>query len=159
MDIEIELPIKRMTYEEAMNRYGSDKPDTRFGMELVNVSDVVKNSGFGVFVNAVADGGAVRGINVKGQGDMSRKKIDKLVDLSKEFGAKGLAYLAITEDGNYKSSFAKFMTEDELKALVDGMSGQAGDLLLFVADENTVSCEVLGGLRLEIGRASCRERV
>lgn len=152
MDIEIELPIKRMTYEEAMNRYGSDKPDTRFGMELVNVSDVVKNSGFGVFVNAVADGGAVRGINVKGQGDMSRKKIDKLVDLSKEFGAKGLAYLAITEDGNYKSSFAKFMTEDELKALVDGMSGQAGDLLLFVADENTVSCEVLGGLRLEMAK-------
>lgn len=150
LDIEIELPIKRMTYEEAMDRYGSDKPDTRFGMELVNVSEVVKDCSFTVFTDTVANGGSVRGINVKGQGAMSRKKIDKLVDLSKDFGAKGLAYLSINEDGTYKSSFAKFMTEEELKALVDAMDGQVGDLLLFVADKSEVACEALGSLRLEL---------
>ena len=150
LDIEIELPIKRMTYEEAMDRYGSDKPDTRFGMELVNVSEVVKDCSFTVFTDTVANGGSVRGINVKGQGAMSRKKIDKLVDLSKDFGAKGLAYLSINEDGTYKSSFAKFMTEEELKALVDAMDGQVGDLLLFVADKSEVAYEALGSLRLEL---------
>ena len=152
LDLDVQLPIIRMTYEEAMNRYGSDKPDTRFAMELVNVSEVVKNSGFGVFADTVISGGTVRGINVKGQGDMSRKKIDKLVDISKDFGAKGLAYLSINEDGSYKSSFAKFMTEEELKNLVNKMEGQEGDLLLFVADESEVSCEVLGSLRLELAK-------
>src|SRR5690554_2302872 len=152
LGIEIQLPIQRMTYEEAMNRYGSDKPDTRFGMELVNVSDLVKNSGFGVFADTVSNGGSVRGITVKGQGAMSRKKIDKLVDLSKDFGAKGLAYLSINEDGTYKSSFAKFMTDEELKDLVNAMEGQTGDLLLFVADKSEVSCEVLGSLRLELAK-------
>ena len=150
LDIDIELPMARMTYEEAMDRYGSDKPDTRFGMELVNVSEIVRDSGFGVFANTVKDGGSVRGINAKGQGDMSRKKIDKLVDSSKEFGAKGLAYLSVNEDGTYKSSFAKFMSDEELDALVSEMSGQAGDLLLFVADEHQVVCEALGDLRLEL---------
>lgn len=150
LDIDVQVPIARMTYKEAMERYGSDKPDTRFAMELVNVSESVKNCGFGVFANTVKDGGFVRGINVKGQSDMSRKKIDKLVDLSKELGAKGLAYLSINMDGSYKSSFAKFMTEDELNTLVNEMSAEPGDLLLFVADEDEVSCEVLGGLRLEL---------
>ncbi len=152
LDIEVTLPIDRMTYEEAMNRFGSDKPDTRFAMELVNVSEVVKDSGFGVFADTVTGGGTVRGINVIGQGDMSRKKIDRLVALSKDFGAKGLAYLSINEDGTYKSSFAKFMSEEELNALVNEMNGQAGDLLLFVADESEVSCEVLGSLRLELAK-------
>ena len=135
-----------------MDRFGSDKPDTRFGMELVNVSDVVKGCGFGVFTGALENGGSVRGINAKGQGSMPRKKIDKLVEFAKGYGAKGLAYLAVNEDGTYKSSFAKFMTEEELKALVEKMEGQPGDLLLFAADKNKVVWDVLGALRLEIGR-------
>ncbi len=152
LDKEVELPMKRMTFKEAMERFGSDKPDTRFGMELVNVSDVVKDCGFGVFANTVKDGGFVRGINVKGQGGMSRKRIDRLVDLSKDFGGKGLAYLSVNEDGTYKSSFVKFMEEDELDNLVGAMSGQPGDLLLFVADDYETSCEVLGSLRLELAK-------
>lgn len=152
LDVNIELPIARMTYSEAMERYGSDKPDTRFAMELVNVSEVVKDSEFGVFSAAIDKGGCVRGINAKGQGDMSRKKIDKLVDLSKDFGAKGLAYLSINEDGTYKSSFAKFMSDEELSNLVDKMSAKAGDLLLFVADKDEVAFDVLGNLRLELAK-------
>ena len=150
--IDVQLPIQRMTWQEAMDRFGSDKPDTRFGMELVNVSDVVKGCGFGVFTGALENGGSVRGINAKGQGSMPRKKIDKLVEFAKGYGAKGLAYLAVNEDGTYKSSFAKFMTEEELKALVEKMEGQPGDLLLFAADKNKVVWDVLGALRLEIGR-------
>lgn len=150
LDVDVKLPISKMTYDEAMERYGSDKPDTRFGMELVNVSEVVKDSDFGVFAGAIDKGGCVRGINAKGQGDMSRKKIDKLVDLSKDFGAKGLAYLSINKDGTYKSSFAKFMSEEELGSLVDRMSGESGDLLLFVADKDEVAFDVLGNLRLEL---------
>ena len=150
--IDVHLPIQRMTWQEAMDRFGSDKPDTRFGMELVNVSDVVKGCGFGVFTGALENGGSVRGINAKGQGSMPRKKIDKLVEFAKGYGAKGLAYLAVNEDGTYKSSFAKFMTEEELKALVEKMEGQPGDLLLFAADKNKVVWDVLGALRLEIGR-------
>ena len=149
--IDVQLPIQRMTWQEAMDRFGSDKPDTRFGMELVNVSDVVKGCGFGVFTGALENGGSVRGINAKGQGSMPRKKIDKLVEFAKGYGAKGLAYLAVNEDGTYKSSFAKFMTEEELKALVEKMEGQPGDLLLFAADKNKVVWDVLGALRLEIG--------
>ena len=152
LDVDIELPIARMTYSEAMERYGCDKPDTRFAMELVNVSEVVKDSEFGVFSGAIANGGCVRGINAKSQGDMSRKKIDKLVDLSKDFGAKGLAYLSINEDGTYKSSFAKFMSDEELSNLVDKMSAKPGDLLLFVADKNEVAFNVLGNLRLELAK-------
>lgn len=150
LDVEIALPIPRMTWQEAMNRFGSDKPDLRFGMELKDVSEVVRGCGFGVFTGALENGGSVRGINAKGQGGMPRKKIDALVNFAKDFGAKGLAYLCINEDGSYKSSFAKFMTEEELKNLVDAMEGEAGDLLFFAADSNKVVWDVLGNLRLEI---------
>ena len=152
LDVDIELPIQRMTWQEAMDRFGSDKPDHRFGMELKDVSEVVKGCGFGVFTGALENGGSVRGINAKGQGGMPRKKIDALVKFAKDFGAKGLAYLAINEDGTYKSSFAKFMTDDELKALVDAMEGEPGDLLLFAADKNKIVWDVLGNLRLEIAK-------
>ena len=152
LGVEVPLPLKRMTWQEAMDRFGSDKPDVRFGMELVDVSEVVKGCGFGVFTGALENGGSVRGINVKGQGAMSRKKIDKLVDHAKGCGAKGLAYLVINEDGTYKSSFAKFMTEEEMAALVAAMDGQPGDLLLFAADRNKVVWEVLGSLRLQLGK-------
>ncbi len=150
--VEVKLPIARMTWQEAMDRFGSDKPDTRFGMELKNVSDVVKDCGFGVFTNALAAGGSVRGINAKGQAAMPRKKIDALVEFAKGFGAKGLAYLALEEDGTIKSSFAKFMSEEELKALASAMEGEPGDLLFFAADKNKVVYDVLGNLRLEIAR-------
>ncbi len=150
--VEVKLPIARMTWQEAMDRFGSDKPDTRFGMELKNVSDVVKDCGFGVFTNALAVGGSVRGINAKGQAAMPRKKIDALVEFAKGFGAKGLAYLALEEDGTIKSSFAKFMSEEELKALASAMEGEPGDLLFFAADKNKIVYDVLGNLRLEIAR-------
>jgi len=152
LGIEISLPIQRMTWQEAMDRFGSDKPDLRFGMELKDVSDVVKDCEFVVFKNALASGGTVRGINAEGQGAMPRKKIDALVEFAKGFGAKGLAYLAIQADGSYKSSFAKFMKEDELHALVDAMGGKPGDLLLFAADQKKVVWDVLGNLRLELAR-------
>ena len=144
LDVDIELPIQRMTWQEAMDRFGSDKPDLRFGMELKDVSEVVKGCGFGVFTGALENGGSVRGINAKGQGGMPRKKIDALVKFAKDFGAN--------EDGTYKSSFAKFMTDDELKALVDAMEGEPGDLLLFAADKNKIVWDVLGNLRLEIAK-------
>ena len=148
--LDVQLPIQRMTWQEAMDRFGSDKPDTRFGMELQNVSDVVAGCGFGVFTSALENGGSVRGINAKGQAEMPRKKIDALVEFAKGYGAKGLAYLAVLPDGSYKSSFAKFMTEDQLKALVEAMQGEPGDLLLFAADKNKVVYNVLGALRLEV---------
>ena len=149
--VDIQLPLPRMPWQEAMDRFGSDKPDTRFGMELCNVSDVVKDCGFGVFTGALEAGGSVRGINVEGQGAMPRKKIDKLVEFAKGCGAKGLAYLCINEDGTYKSSFTKFMTEEELAALVAKMNGKPGDLLLFAADKNKIVWNVLGALRLQLG--------
>ena len=149
---DVQLPIQRMTWQDAMDRYGSDKPDTRFGMELVNVSDVVAGCGFSVFTSAIENGGSVRGINVKGQAAMPRKKIDALTAFVKDYGAKGLAYLAVLEDGTYKSSFAKFMTEEELKALADAMSAEAGDLLFFAADKNSVVWAALGALRCEIAK-------
>ena len=150
--LEVELPIQRMTWQEAMDRFGSDKPDTRFGMELTDVSSVVAGCGFGVFTSALENGGSVRGINAKGQAEMPRKKIDALVDFAKGYGARGLAYLCVLPDGSYKSSFAKVMTEEQLKALVEAMSGEPGDLLLFAADKNTVVWNVLGGLRLELAK-------
>lgn len=150
--VEITLPLPRMPWQEAMDRFGSDKPDTRFGMELTDVSEVVKGCGFGVFTGALEQGGSVRGINVKGQGGMPRKKIDKLVEFAKGYGAKGLAYLSVNEDGTYKSSFAKFMTEEELKRLVNAMEGEPGDLLLFAADRNKIVWNVLGALRLELAK-------
>ena len=149
-DYDLQLPIQRMTWREAMERFGSDKPDLRFGMELKNVSDTVKDCQFVVF--KLENGGSVRGINAEGQGAMPRKKIDALVEYAKGFGAKGLAYLAIQEDGSYKSSFAKFMTEEELEALVRAMDGKPGDLLLFAADKDKVVFDVLGNLRLELAR-------
>lgn len=152
LGIEVSLPIQRMTWQEAMDRFGSDKPDIRFGMELTDVSEVVKDCEFVVFKNALENGGSVRGINAKGQGAMPRKKIDKLVDFAKDFGAKGLAYVAIQEDGTIKSSFAKFMSEEEMAVLVKAMDGENGDLLLFAADKNQVVWDVLGNLRLEIAR-------
>ncbi len=152
LDVEVPLPIQRMTWQEAMDRFGSDKPDIRFGMELVDVSEVVKDCEFVVFKGALENGGSVRGINAKGQGAMPRKKIDKLVDFAKDFGAKGLAYIAIQEDGSIKSSFAKFMSDEEMEALVKAMDGENGDLLLFAADKNKVVWDVLGNLRLEIAR-------
>lgn len=150
--LEVQLPIMRMTWDEAMNRYGSDKPDTRFGMELVDVSETVKGCGFGVFTGALENGGSVRGINVKGQAEMPRKKIDALVEFAKGYGVKGLAYLGVLPDGTYKSSFAKFMTEDELKALVEKMGGEPGDLLLFAADKLKLVWSVLGALRIEVAK-------
>ena len=150
--VDVELPLMRMPWQEAMDRFGSDKPDTRFGMELKDVSDIVKDCGFGVFTSALEQGGSVRGINAEGQGAMPRKKIDKLVEFAKGYGAKGLAYLSVQEDGSYKSSFAKFMTEEELKNLVAAMDGKPGDLLLFAADKNKIVWNVLGALRLEIAK-------
>ena len=150
--VDVQIPLKRMPWQEAMDRFGSDKPDTRFGMELHDVSDVVKGCGFGVFTGALENGGSVRGINAEGQGAMPRKKSDKLVEFAKGYGAKGLAYLSINEDGTYKSSFAKFMTEEELSNLVQAMEGKPGDLLLFAADKNKIVWNVLGALRLELAK-------
>lgn len=152
LNVEIPQPIPRMTWQEAMDRFGSDKPDLRFGMELKNVSDVVKDCEFVVFKGALENGGTVRGINAEGQGHMPRKKIDALVEFAKGYGAKGLAYVAIQEDGSYKSSFAKFMTEEQMAALISAMDGKPGDLLLFAADKNKVVWDVLGNLRLKIAR-------
>lgn len=152
LNVEAPLPIQRMTWQEAMDRFGSDKPDIRFGMELQDVSEVVKDCDFVVFKGALENEGSVRGINAKGQGAMPRKKIDKLVDFAKTYGAKGLAYVAIQEDGSVKSSFAKFMTDEQMAALIKAMDGENGDLLLFAADKNKVVWDVLGALRLEIAR-------
>ncbi len=152
LGVEVSLPIPRMTWQEAMDRYGSDKPDIRFGMELTDVTETVKDCEFVVFKGAIEKGGTVRGINAKGQGAMPRKKIDKLVEFAKGYGAKGLAYAAIQEDGTVKSSFGKFMKEEEMSALIEAMGGKNGDLLLFAADTNKVVWDVLGALRLELAR-------
>ena len=144
--VDVPLPIQRMTWQEAMDRFGSDKPDTRFGMELNDVTDVVRDCEFAVFKNAIADGGSVRGINAKGQGTMPRKKIDALVAFVKDYGAKGLAYIAIQPDGSIKSSFAKFMKDEEMQALIAAMQGEPGDLLLFAADKNKIVYASLGAL-------------
>ena len=150
INVDIELPIPRMTYKEAMERFGSDKPDTRFGMELKNVTDVVRDCGFGVFTGAIANGGSVRGINAKGQAAMPRKKIDSLTDVAKTYGAKGLAYVCVMDDGSIKSSFSKFLSEEEMNSLIKAMDGEPGDLLLFAADADKVVYDVLGNLRLEL---------
>ena len=152
LDVDVQLPIQRMTWQEAMDRFGSDKPDLRFGMELTDVSEAVKDCGFGVFTAALENGGSVRGINAKGQGGMPRKKIDKLTAFVKDYGAKGLAYVAIQEDGTVKSSFAKFMTEEQMQALIAAMNGEAGDLLLFAADKNKIVWDSLGALRVELAK-------
>ncbi|MCD8324672.1 MAG: aspartate--tRNA ligase [Clostridiales bacterium] len=150
--VDVQLPIPRMTWQEAMDRYGSDKPDTRFGMELVDVSGVVRDCGFGVFTGALENGGSVRGICVPGMGDLGRKQVDKLTELAKTYGAKGLAYIQCKSDGTIKSSFSKFFTEEGLKELIDVMGGKSGDLLLFAADKNKIVWDVLGALRLHMGK-------
>ena len=152
LDVDVKLPIQRITWQEAMDRFGSDKPDMRFGIELHDVSEVVRDCDFVVFKSALENGGSVRGINAEGQGGMPRKKIDKLVEFAKGYGAKGLAYIAIAEDGTRKSSFAKFMTDEEMDALVGAMEGKPGDLLLFAADKNKVVYDVLGALRVELAK-------
>ena len=152
LGVEVALPIRRMTWQEAMDRFGSDKPDLRFGMELRDVSDTVRGCGFSVFTTALEAGGTVRGLNAKGQGSMPRKKIDKLVEFVKGYGLKGLAYIAIGEDGTRKSSFAKFMTDEEMDTLIRAMDGENGDLLLFAADKTLLVCQTLGALRLELAR-------
>ena len=154
LGVDIKVPFRRMKWIEAMNRFGSDKPDLRFGMELVDVSDIVKDCGFGVFANCVKDGGSVRGINVKGQADMPRKKIDALTDFVKGYGMKGLAYIQVKEDGT-KCSFQKFVTEDEVNALVEAMGAEKGDLLLFGADRFKLVCETMGALRCDLARKLC----
>ncbi|MBC5687343.1 aspartate--tRNA ligase [Mediterraneibacter sp. NSJ-55] len=152
LNVDVPLPIPRMTWQEAMDRFGSDKPDIRFGMELTDVTEVVRECGFGVFTGAIENGGSVRGINAKGQGAMPRKKIDKLTSFVKDYGAKGLAYVAIQEDGSVKSSFAKFLSEAEMNGLIQAMNGEPGDLLLFAADKNKVVWDSLGALRLELAK-------
>ncbi len=150
--VDVQLPLPRITWQEAMDRFGSDKPDTRFGMELHDVSEVVKGCGFGVFTGALENGGSVRGICVPGKGGLGRKQIDKLVDFAKTYGAKGLAYIALTEDGAMKSSFAKFMSKEEMQALISAMEAKPGDLLLFAADKNKVVWDVLGALRVHMAK-------
>ncbi len=150
LGVDIPTPIQRLTWHEAMDRFGSDKPDLRFGMELKNISDIVADSGFSVFSSAVANGGSVRGIKVDQQAAMPRKKIDALTEFVKTYEAKGLAYLAIDTDGNVKSSFAKFLEEDKLESIKQRMEAKPGDLLLFVADKNSVVFASLGALRCEI---------
>lgn len=153
LNIDIELPLQRMTYKEAMERYGSDKPDTRFGLEFVNISDIVKECGFGVFANAASDeNGSVRGINVKcGAEAFSKKGMKKLEEHAKTYKAKGLAWIKVTEEG-IDSPIAKFFSEEEIKAILEKMEAESGDLLLFVADKNAVVYDALGQVRLELGR-------
>ena len=152
LNVDLQIPFRRMTWQDAMDQYGSDKPDLRFGMKLHDVTDLVRGCGFAVFTGAIEAGGTVRGINAEGQGGMPRKKIDALVEYAKTYGAKGLAYIALQADGTVKSSFAKFMKPEEMDALVKAMDGKPGDLLLFAADKKKVVWDVLGALRLEIGR-------
>ncbi len=152
LDVDVPLPIPRMTWQEAMDRFGSDKPDTRFGLELTDITKCVKDCGFGVFAQAVQSGGSVRGINAKGQAEMPRKKIDALVEYVKTYGAKGLAYLGINPDGTYKSSFAKFLTEDEIVEICKEMNAEPGDMMFFAADKDKQVFTALGALRLELGR-------
>ncbi|NLJ66059.1 MAG: aspartate--tRNA ligase [Clostridiales bacterium] len=152
LDIEISLPLKRITYKDAMERYGLDKPDTRFGLELVDISSLVVDSGFKVFSNTVRDGGSVRGINVRGCGSkFSRREIDSLGEYVKTYRAKGLAWINYSEDG-IRSPIAKFLEQEEIDAIIKHMDANVGDLLLFIADKDEVVFQALGNLRLELGR-------
>ena len=154
LGVDIQLPLPRITYKEAMERFGSDKPDTRYGMELYDLSDIVKDCGFGVFSNTVKDGGSVRGITAKNAfKSLSRKEIDKLTDSVKGNGAKGLAWARIAEDGTVSSSFAKFITEDELRAILDKAGAEAGDVVLIIGDvKNSIVFNALGALRQEVAK-------
>ena len=154
LDVDVATPIPRLTYQEAMERYGSDKPDTRYAMELYNLTDEVKDCGFSVFSGAVAEGGCVRGITAKGAvSTLTRKEIDKLTDFVKGSGAKGLAWIRLNEDGSMASSFAKFMTEDEMKAILAKAGAETGDVVLIIADKkNSLVLSTLGLLRGEVAR-------
>ena len=151
LGVDLQIPFPRMKWIDAMNRFGSDKPDLRFGMELVDISDLVKDCGFSVFADCVKSGGSVRGINVRGQASMPRKKIDALTDFVKGYGMKGLAYIQLKEDGT-KCSFSKFMKEEEISAIVQAMDGQPGDLLLIGADQFKLVCQTMGALRCDLAR-------
>lgn len=150
-DIDVNLPIKRMKWIDAMNDYGSDKPDIRFDMKLIDLSDTVKDCAFSVFSNAVKDGGVVKAINVKNNATMPRKKIDALVEFAKDYKLKGLAYLAIEQDGNIKSSFTKFLNENEINDIINATHAEKGDLILFAADKKEIVWQALGALRLKLG--------
>ncbi len=150
--IDIETPFLRMPYKEAMERFGSDKPDIRFGMELKDITDIVAGSEFGVFQNAIDGGGSVRGINAETCASFPRKKIDSLVDVAKTYGAKGLAWIVCNEDGSYKTTISKFFGEDTIKAIAERFGAKAGDLILLCADKNNVVFDALGALRLEIAK-------
>ncbi|MGL4737213.1 MAG: aspartate--tRNA ligase [Cellulosilyticaceae bacterium] len=152
MDMDVELPIQRLTYQEAMDRYGSDKPDVRFGVELTDLTDVVSNCGFAVFENAINGGGSVRAINAKGMGDIGRKQIDSLVKVGQDFGAKGVAWLQVRPDGEEKSSFTKFLGEETVAAIKERMGATDNDLILVVADKASVVYAALGALRLEVAK-------
>ncbi len=152
LDIEIKLPLQRMTYQEAMERFGSDKPDIRFGMELKNISEVVKGTEFVVFKNALENGGSVRAINAKGCGSFPRKQIDSLVEFVKTYQAKGLAWIVVNADGTLKSQIAKFFSPEKLQEIVDTMEGKAGDLILICADKDKVVFDSLGALRVELSK-------
>ena len=152
LDVEIKLPLQRMTYQEAMERFGSDKPDIRFGMELKNISEVVKGTEFVVFKNALENGGSVRAINAKGCGNFPRKQIDSLVEFVKTYQAKGLAWIVVNADGTLKSQIAKFFTPEKLQEIVDAVEGKAGDLILICADKDKVVFDSLGALRLELSK-------
>ncbi len=152
LGVEVKLPINRITWQEAMERFGSDKPDMRFGMELKNVTDLVRDCAFPVFQSAAASGGSVQAICAPGQGGMPRKKIDKLVEFAKGYGVKGLPYIAIATDGSVKCPFAKFMSEEEIRALAGAVGAGNGDLILFAADKTKLVWDVLGALRLELAR-------
>ena len=151
LGVDVQLPIKRMTFKEAMEKYGSDKPDLRFGMEITNLSDVVKECGFKVFTDVVANGGSVRGLCLEGGASMGRKDIDRLGEFVKTFKAKGLAWIQLKEEG-VKSPIAKFFSEEELNKIIETMGAKTGDLILIVADKNSVVLKALGELRLELSR-------
>ncbi|TGY41456.1 aspartate--tRNA ligase [Clostridium perfringens] len=151
LGVDVKTPIKRMTFKDAMEKYGSDKPDLRFGMEITNLSDVVKECGFKVFTDAVANGGSVRGLCLEGGASMGRKDIDRLGEFVKTFKAKGLAWIQLKEEG-VKSPIAKFFQEEELNKIIETMGAKTGDLILIVADKNSVVLKALGELRLELSR-------
>ncbi|WP_455663353.1 aspartate--tRNA ligase, partial [Pradoshia sp.] len=150
--VEITLPLPRLTYKDAMGRYGSDKPDTRFGMELIDLSELVKESGFKVFASAVANGGEVKALNIKGAAaNYSRKDIDALGEFAGRYGAKGLAWMKMEEEG-LKGPIAKFFQDEEGKALIEATEAAPGDLLVFVADKKSIVADSLGALRVKLGK-------
>lgn len=149
--IDVQIPFERMPYQEAMDRFGSDKPDVRFGMELKNITDIVNGSEFQVFQGAIDNGGSVRGINAEGCGSFPRKQIDSLVEVAKTYGAKGLAWISVLEDG-FKTTLSKFFDDEKLKEIANAFNAKAGDLILICADKNSVVYDALGALRLEMAK-------